>query len=44
MERKRIKLTPKLSEKQKQELKDIETKIRGDMTDEEWELFKSIRV
>lgn len=43
MERKIIKLTPKLSPEQEKELKEIETKIRGDMTDEEWNFFKTIR-
>lgn len=33
----------KISEEAKQELRDIEKKIRGDMTDEEWAFFKTIR-
>ena len=33
----------KLSKKAKKELKEIEDKIRGDMTDEEWNFFKKIR-
>lgn len=32
-----------LSEKAKKELKEIEDKIRGDRTDEEWESVKNIR-
>ena len=39
---KRVKI--KLSPTAQRELEEIETKIRGDMTDEQWELFKSIRV
>lgn len=38
-----IKLTPKLSEKAKVELEEIEDKISGDMTNKEWEFFKTIR-
>lgn len=37
-------VTIKLSDKAKQEIEDIRNKIRGDMTDEQWERFKSIRV
>lgn len=33
-----------LSKRGMQELKDLRNKIRGDMTDEEWEFFKTIRV
>lgn len=32
-----------LSEESKKELEEIERKIRGDMTDEEWEFFGKIR-
>jgi len=33
----------KLSEESKKELADIEKKIRGDMTDEEWAFFKTVK-